>query len=292
MRRGRVVGEVPRAKAEPRLLARLMVGREVFLRIEKPPVKPGEVVLKVEDLWVKSDIGGWAVRGVSFEVRAGEIFGIAGVEGNGQAELVQALTGLRRVERGKVILLGRDVTNSPPSLLYRMGVAHIPEDRQLMGLILEMSVAENSILGMHRWPRFLGRFGIVRWRSVLEHAERIVREYEVVAPSLRSPARYLSGGNQQKLLVGRELSKKPKLVIAAQPTRGLDVAATEYIRRLLVKLRSEGHAVLLVSADTDEVLQLSDRVAVMYAGRFTAVTRPEELTEEKLGLLMGGMGGG
>jgi ABC-type uncharacterized transport system ATPase subunit len=289
MRKGRVVGEVPREKAEPKLLARLMVGREVFLRIEKPPARPGEVVLKVEDLWVRSDVGGWAVKGVSFEVKAGEIFGIAGVEGNGQAELVQALTGLRRVERGRVLLLGRDVTNAPPQALYRMGLAHIPEDRQLMGLVLEMSVVENSILGMHRWPMFVGRLGTMRWPEALSHARRIVEEYEVVTPSLRSPVRYLSGGNQQKLLVGRELSKKPKLIIAAQPTRGLDVAATEYIRRLLVKLRSEGHAVLLVSADTDEVLQLSDRVAVMYAGKFTAVTTPEELTEEKLGLLMGGM---
>ncbi len=289
MRRGRVVGEVPREKAEPRMLARMMVGREVFLKIEKTPAKPGRVVLKVEDLWVKSDVGGWAVRGVSFEVRAGEIFGIAGVEGNGQAELVQAITGLRRVERGRVYLLGQDVTNLPPSTLYRMGLAHIPEDRQLMGLVLDMSVVENSILGMHRWPRFLGRLGKVRWGEAVEHAKKIIEDYDVIAPSLRSPVKFLSGGNQQKLLVGRELSKKPKLIVAAQPTRGLDVAATEYIRRLLVKLRDEGHAVLLVSADTDEVLQLSDRVAVMYAGRFTAVTTPEELTEEKLGLLMGGM---
>ncbi|ABM81241.1 putative ABC transporter [Hyperthermus butylicus DSM 5456] len=289
MRRGRVVGEVPREKAEPKMLARMMVGREVFLRIEKPPSKLGDVVLRVEDLWVRGDTGSWAVKGVSFEVRAGEIFGIAGVEGNGQSELVQALTGLRRVEKGRIILLGRDVTNMEPSELYKLGLAHIPEDRQAMGLILDMSVAENSVLGMHRWPRFTRRLGVISWKAVTEHAKKIIEEYDVVAPGFRSPVRYLSGGNQQKLLVGRELSKQPKLVIAAQPTRGLDVAATEYIRRLLVKLRSMGHAVLLVSADTDEVLQLSDRVAVMYAGRFTAIARPEELTEEKLGLLMGGM---
>ena len=289
MRRGRVVGELPRSEAEPKKLARMMVGREVFLRIEKPPAKPGEPVLQVMDLWVRSDTGGWAVKGVSFEVHAGEIFGIAGVEGNGQAELVQAITGLRRVEKGRIILGGKDVTNAEPSELYRMGLAHIPEDRQAMGLVLDMSVAENSILGMHRWRSFMGVLGSIRWRSVYSHAERIIREYEVVAPSIRSPVRYLSGGNQQKLLAGRELSKNPRLVIAAQPTRGLDVAATEYIRKLLVDLRTRGHAVLLVSADTDEVLQLSDRVAVMYNGRFTAVTRPEELTEEKLGLLMGGM---
>ena len=292
MRRGKVVGELPREKAEPRLLARLMVGREVFLRIEKPPSTPGKPVLKVIDLWVRSDIGGWAVRGVSFEVRAGEIFGIAGVEGNGQAELVQAITGLRRAEKGKVIFGDKDITNMSPSELYRLGIAHIPEDRQAMGLVLDMSVSENSILGMHRWRKFLGALGSLRWREINRHAERIIKEYDVVAPSIRSPVRYLSGGNQQKLLAGRELSKNPRLIVAAQPTRGLDVAATEYIRKLLVDLRTKGHAVLLVSADTDEVLQLSDRVAVMYNGRFTAITRPEELTEEKLGLLMGGMEAG
>jgi ABC-type uncharacterized transport system ATPase subunit len=289
MRRGRVVGEVPREKAEPRMLARMMVGREVFLRIEKPPAKPGKPVLRVVDLWVRSDTGAWAVKGVSFEVRMGEIFGIAGVEGNGQAELVQAITGLRRVEKGKVFLMDVDVTNKEPGELYKLGVAHIPEDRRAMGLVLDMSVAENSVLGMHRWEQFCGKAGAIKWRNVYSHARRIIEEYEVVAPSLRSPVRYLSGGNQQKLLAGRELSKNPRLIVAAQPTRGLDVAATEYIRKLLVDLRTRGHAVLLVSADTDEVLQLSDRVAVMYDGRFTAVTRPEELTEEKLGLLMGGM---
>jgi len=288
MRRGRVVGSLSREEAEPRKLARMMVGREVVFRIEKPPARPGEPVLQVEDLWVRGEHGRWAVRGVSFEVRRGEIFGIAGVEGNGQAELVEAITGLRRAERGRVLLAGRDVTNLAPSELYRLGLAHIPEDRRRTGLVLDMSVAENSILGIHRWSRFLRSLGLVDWGSVSSHAGRIVKEYEVVAPGLRSPVRHLSGGNQQKLLVGRELSKDPLVVVAAQPTRGLDVAATEYIRRLLVKLRDEGRAVLLVSADTDEVMQLSDRVAVMYEGRFVAVTRPEELTEERLGLLMGG----
>lgn len=290
MRRGRVVGELPRAMADPRLLARMMVGREVLMRVEKPAAKPGEVVLRVENLWVKRDIGTWGVRGVSFEVRAGEIFGVAGVEGNGQAELVEAITGLRRVERGKIYFLGKDVTNMTPAELYRMGMAHVPEDRRTTGLIMEMNLVENSILGMQRWPRFLrDRFGTMNWAAAEQHAEEIVRKYEVAAPGLYSPVKYLSGGNQQKLLLGREISKNPKLIVAAQPTRGLDVAATEYVRRMLVRLRSQGHAVLLVSSDTDEVMQLSDRIAVMYRGSFVTVTRPEEVTEEKLGLYMGGM---
>jgi ABC-type uncharacterized transport system ATPase subunit len=290
MRKGRVVGELPRAMADPRLLARMMVGREVLMRVEKPPAKVGDVVLEVRDLWVKRDIGVWGVRGVSFEVRAGEIFGIAGVEGNGQAELVEAITGLRRVERGKVIFLGRDVTNASPADLYRMGMAHVPEDRRTTGLIMEMSVVENSILGLHRWPRFLrNRYGFIDWGKAEEHARELVKKYEISMPGLHSPVKYLSGGNQQKLLLGREISKQPKLIVAAQPTRGLDVAATEYVRRMLVSLRNQGHAVLLVSSDTDEVMQLSDRIAVMYRGKFVAVTRPEEVTEEKLGLYMGGM---
>ena len=287
MRRGRVVGELSREEATPEKLARLMVGREVVFRLEKPPARPGEPALVVEDLWVRGEYG-YAVKGVSLEVRRGEILGIAGVEGNGQAELVEAITGLRPAERGRVLLLGRDVTNRPPGELYRLGLAHIPEDRRNVGLVLDMSVAENSVLGLHRWSRFLRRLGLIDWGSVMSHASRIVEEYDVVAPGLRSPVRHLSGGNQQKLLVGREISKEPVVIVASQPTRGLDVAATEYIRRLLIRLRSEGKAVLLVSADTDEVLQLSDRVAVMYEGRIVAVEKPETLTEERLGLLMGG----
>ncbi len=289
LRRGRVVGVVEASKATPQLLARMMVGRDVVFRIVKPPAKTGDVVLRVEDLWVRNDYGAWAVRGVSFEVRAGEILGIAGVEGNGQTELVEALTGLRRVEKGRIVLMGRDITNRSPRELYRLGLAHIPEDRTRIGLILEMSVSENSVLGMQRWTRFLGRLLTLRWKSINEHAEELIQKFEIIVPGLRSPARYLSGGNQQKLVVARELSKMPSLVIAAQPTRGLDVAATEYIRNLLLKLRAEGKAILLVSSDLDEIFQLSDRVAVMYEGRFVGVKRVEELDEEKIGLMMGGV---
>ena len=289
LRRGRVVGVVGAREATPQLLARMMVGRDVVFRIEKPPARPGPPGLVVENLWVRGDLGGWAVKGVSLEVRRGEILGLAGVEGNGQRELVEAITGLRRAEKGRVLIDGKDVTNWPPGRLYREGLSHIPEDRRALGLVLEMSVAENSVLGIHRWNRFTAVLGRLVYREVYRHAESIVKRFEVVAPSLDAPAKHLSGGNQQKLVAGRELSKNPSVIVAAQPTRGLDVAATEYIRRLLLDLRSKGKAVLLVSSDLDEVLQLSDRVAVIYEGRIMGVVRPEETSLEQIGLMMGGI---
>lgn len=288
LRRGKVVGVVETSKATPETLAKMMVGREVIFRIEKKPAQPGEPVLVVKDLWVRSDLEGWAVKGVSFAVYSGEIFGIAGVEGNGQTELVEAITGLRRVEKGKVMLLGEDVTNKPPSELYRMGLGHIPEDRHKLGLVLDMTVAENSVLGIHRLKQFIGKLFNMKWKNVNRYARDIIERFEIVAPGVKAPARSLSGGNQQKLVVGRELSKSPAVIVAAQPTRGLDVAATEYIRKLLIKMRDEGKAVLLISADLDEVLQLSDRVAIMYEGEFMGIAKPEELTEEQIGLMMGG----
>lgn len=290
IRRGEVIGTVNTSEATPELLAKMMVGRDVVLRIEKPPKEPGEVILRVEDLWVKGDRGEEAVRGLTFEVRAGEIFGIAGVEGNGQSELIEAISGLRKVEKGKIYLNGVDITSKTPRELYDMGMAHIPEDRTHMGLILDMSVTENSILGMH-WRKEFSRGFLLDWGKVEEHAKRLIEEFEVSAPGTKAPVKSLSGGNQQKLIVAREVSKKPKFIIAAQPTRGVDVASTEYIRNYLVKLRNEGKAVLLVSADLDEVLQLSDRMAIMYEGQFMGIVKPEEVTEEQIGLMMGGVKG-
>ncbi|CAI1493554.1 MULTISPECIES: ABC transporter ATP-binding protein [Thermococcus] len=290
IRKGEVVGTVKTSEATPQLLARMMVGRDVVLRIEKPPKEPGEVIFRVENLWVKGDRGEDAVRGLTFEVRAGEIFGIAGVEGNGQSELIEAITGLRKVEKGKVYLKGVDITGKKPRELYDMGMAHIPEDRTHMGLILEMSVMENSILGMH-WRKEFSKGFLLDWDKVEEHAKRLIEEFEVSAPGTKAPVKSLSGGNQQKLIVAREVSKKPEFIIAAQPTRGVDVASTEYIRNYLVKLRNEDKAVLLVSADLDEVLQLSDRMAIMYEGQFMGIVRPDEVTEEQIGLMMGGVKG-
>ncbi len=288
IRKGEVIGTVKTSDATPQLLARMMVGRDVVLRIEKPPKEPGEVTLKVEDLWVRGDRGEEAVRGLSFEVRAGEIFGIAGVEGNGQSELIEAITGLRKVEKGRVKVNEVDITGKRPRELYDMGIAHIPEDRTHMGLVLDMTVMENAILGM-QWRKEFSRWGLMDWKSVELHTRQLIEEFDVSAPGVKAPVKSLSGGNQQKLIVAREVSKKPELIVAAQPTRGVDVASTEYIRNYLVKLRNENKAVLLVSADLDEVLQLSDRMAIMYEGQFMGIVKPEEVTEEQIGLMMGGV---
>ncbi len=288
LRRGKVVGVVETRKATPEMLAKMMVGREVVFKIEKKPPVIKEPLLVVKDLWVRSDLGGWAVKGLSFAVHGGEIFGIAGVEGNGQKELVEALTGLRRVEKGKILLMGIDITNRNPAQLYRLGLSHIPEDKQRLGLILDMSIAENSILGIQRNRPFMGKMLVMKWKNIFSHTEKIIKSFDIIAPGVKAPVRSLSGGNQQKLVVGREIVKAPRVIVAAQPTRGLDVAATEYIRRLLIKMRDEGKAVLLVSADLDEILQLSDRMAVIYEGEFMGIAKPEELTEEQIGLMMGG----
>ncbi len=289
LRKGELIGTVNTRETTPKELAKMMVGREVVLKIEKPPKEAGKPVLEVKDLWVKGDRGEDAVKGLTFEVRAGEIFGIAGVEGNGQTELIEAISGLRKVEKGKVILNGKDITGRPPRELYDLGVAHIPEDRIHMGLVTEMSVAENSILGLHWRKAFRGPLGLIRWDKVKEHAAKLVRDFEVSVPSIEAPAKSLSGGNQQKLIVAREVSKEPEFIIASQPTRGVDVASTEYIRNYLIKLRNENKAVLLVSADLDEVLQLSDRMAIIYEGKFVGIVKPEEVTEEQIGLMMGGI---
>jgi len=288
LRKGKVSGKVLTPQTTAEELAKLMVGREVFLKLEKPKVQAGEKILEVEDLWVKRWDGSWAVKGVSFHVRKGEIFGIAGVEGNGQSELIEAITGLRRAEKGKVVFKGADVTNSSPARLYSMGLAHIPEDRHKTGLILDMSVWENAILGIHKRREFLLPMQLFNMKNILQHTGKLVDQYEIVVSSLASPVRSLSGGNQQKVVVGRELSKMPELIIASQPTRGLDVGATEYIRKLLLGLKSEGKAVVLVSSDLDEILDLTDRVAVMYEGQFMGIAESSSLNEKTIGMMMGG----
>jgi simple sugar transport system ATP-binding protein len=267
----------------------MMVGRDIKMKIEKKPPSLGEEVLIVRDLWVRDDRGREAVRGLSFSVRSGEIFGIAGVEGNGQSELVEAICGLRKVDRGSIILCGVDVTGMNPMKLYSLGLGHIPEDRHKWGIILDFSVEENAIVGVHRSRKFLNSIGLMNGREIFKWTDKIVKDFNVETMSLKTPARSLSGGNQQKLIVGRELSKSPRVIVASQPTRGLDVAATEYIRDLLLRMRDEGRAILLVSADLDEVMGLSDRMAVMYEGRFTGIVDPERVSEEQVGMMMGGI---
>jgi simple sugar transport system ATP-binding protein len=303
LRRGKVAGEVETGKTTAVELAKLMVGTEVELKgrpvelsveVEAQAAsgpRKEEPALVVKDLFVRADTGEWAVRNLSFELFPGEILGIAGVEGNGQTELVEAICGLRPIGSGKVFLFGREVSGLSPTDLYRLGLAHIPEDRWKYGLILSFTVAENAILGMQRERRFQF-LGFVRAKAVREHAGRLVKEFGIQAAGISAPVKSLSGGNQQKLIAGRELTKDPRVIVAAQPTRGLDIGAAQFIRDLLLRLRDEGRAILLVSADLDEVLALSDRVAFMYEGGFTGIARPAELSPEAVGLLMGGVKGG
>ena len=287
LRAGRVVGTTTPAEATEASLAAMMVGRPVLLRVDKGPARVGEPVLTVEGLTVRGDRGNVAVDGLSLEVRAGEIVGVAGVEGNGQTELVEALTGLRRAAAGRVLLDGRDLTNAPPRRLFEARLSHVPEDRQKHGLVLGYPVADNLVLSSyHRWP-FTRGLSIVR-EQVLRFARRIVEEFDVRTPSVLTPVRNLSGGNQQKTVVGREFSRPMRLLIAAQPTRGLDIGSIEFIHRRIVQARDQGTAVLLVSAELDEVTALADRIAVVYRGRIAALRPTDELSREELGLLMAG----
>jgi len=287
MRRGRVVGTVLAQETNKTELARMMVGREVVFRLTKSTCQPGEAALLVQDLYARNDRGLWALKGVSFHVCRGEILGIAGVAGNGQRELVEVLTGLRRAERGKILLLGREVTNRSPRLLSDLGCAHVPEERIRMGIVPALPVEENLILKRHHRPPFCWR-GLLRPRAIRSFAQRAVEEYAILTPSLRTPAKLLSGGNIQRLILARELSGRPAVVIAAHPTYGLDVGATEQIRQLLLRQREEGAAVLLVSEDLEEILELSDRIAVMFRGEIMGIVSAGEASLEEIGLMMAG----
>jgi simple sugar transport system ATP-binding protein len=262
-----------------------MVGRPVLLRVDKSPAQPGGAVLRIDNLKVLSDRGLPAVDGLSVDVHAGEILGIAGVQGNGQTELVEALTGLRAASAGTISLLGRNVTHSSPRQLVDSGEAHIPEDRQKHGLVLSYPVADNLVLRTYERPPFARGLQVVR-DAILRFAMRLAQEFDIRARSVRVPAGTLSGGNQQKVIVAREFTRGGKLLVAAQPTRGVDVGSTEFIHRKLVAARDAGMAVLLVSAELDEVLSLADRIAVMYRGRIAGVLKPEEATPEVLGFMM------
>ena len=291
MRRGKVVGHLVTKQTSEEEIARLMVGREVLLRVEKAPAKPGASVLRVENLIANSDRGVPALRGVTFDLHQGEILGIAGVEGNGQSELVEALAGTRPATGGRILLGEHDVTALGARATREAGIAHIPEDRRGAGLVLNYSVAYNLVLGRQRSPQFAWRGLVLRLRAILEWARRLIKEFDIRTPGPETAARALSGGNQQKIIVAREMANQPEVLLAAQPTRGVDIGAIEFIHRRLVAQRDAGAAVLLVSAELDEIRSLSDRVAVMYEGRIVSV-EPPETPEERLGLLMTGGGSG
>ncbi len=287
LRRGQVVGETSPRGATERSLAEMMVGRSVLLEVDKGPAHPGDVVLDVRDLTVNDDRGQQVVNGVSLQVRAGEIVGIAGVQGNGQTELVEALTGLRPARSGQLLIAGADYTNAIPRKITEAGTAHVPEDRQEDGLVLAYSVADNLVLNTYYVAPF-ARGVVMAEDKIEEHADRLIKEYDIRTPSASVPVANLSGGNKQKVIIARELSRPIKLLIAAQPTRGVDVGSIEFIHKTIVAQRDASTAVLVVSAELDEVMSLADRIAVMYHGQIVAVVDAEQATREDLGLLMAG----
>ncbi|MFZ5909081.1 MAG: ABC transporter ATP-binding protein [Chloroflexota bacterium] len=287
MRAGRVVGTVTPQEMNEAKLASMMVGREVILKVKKEPARPKEEILKVEDLHVQDDRGLETVRGVSFEVRQGEILGIAGVQGNGQTQLAEALTGLRDTKSGRVTLSGKDVTGKTPRPIIETGLAHIPEDRQRHGLVLGYSVADNMVLCNYYRPPFAKGLALQQ-EAVDANARKLIDDFDVRTPSPFVPTSKLSGGNQQKVIVARELSRDVKLLIASQPTRGLDVGSIEYIHKEIILMRDRGIGVLLISAELDEIMALSDRIAVMYRGQIVASVDSKTATREQLGLWMAG----
>lgn len=286
LRDGRSVGNVRTSETSAADLARLIVGRDVLLRVEKPDADPKDVVLSVKNVSISGKHGP-AVKGVSVDVRAGEIVGIAGIEGNGQTEFIESLAGLLPVTSGSVMLNGRDITNANARLRKELGVAHIPEDRHRRGLLLESDLGENSILGVHyREPIASG--GFISSAAVSRRVGEIIRNFDVRPPNPDQLAHALSGGNQQKLIIGREFELNPKLLLVSQPTRGVDIGAIEFIHRKLIELRDSGSAILLVSAELEEVTALADRLLVIREGEFVGEVDPKTTSTEAIGLLMTG----
>ena len=284
LRRGKTIDTVPREGATEEGLARLMVGREVILRVDKSPAQPGHPLLVVENLVVDDERGLECVRGISFEVRAGEIVGIAGVDGNGQSELIDAITGLRPARSGKITVNNRDVTGDSPRECLDAGVGHIPEDRQVRGLVLDFTLAENIALHDYREEPD-SKHGWLFPKRLTARARNLLKEFDVRGGGPETRAGALSGGNQQKVIVAREVSRDPSVLVAAQPTRGLDVGAIEFVHRRLVEERDEGRGILLVSFELDEILSLSDRILVLYEGNIVAEYGPD-VSEEEIGLAM------
>lgn len=287
IRRGKVVESLYVADTDADTLAMKMVGREVKLAVEKKPSEQGKKVLQIQKLDVKDTRGFMKVRGLELDVYQGEILGLAGVEGNGQSELIEAITGLRPVSGGTVILNGKPITGFSPRKVIESCVSHIPEDRHHHGLVLDFNIAENMVLETYRDAPFAKGL-ILQQNEIVRHAERLIEDYDVRTPSAFTPARALSGGNQQKAIIAREVDRDPDLLIAAQPTRGLDVGAIEFIHKRLIEQRNKGKAVLLVSLELDEIMRLSDRIAVIYNGQIVGIVKPEETSDRELGVMMAG----
>ncbi|MFN2321844.1 MAG: ABC transporter ATP-binding protein [Trueperaceae bacterium] len=292
MRDGAMIGTVERAATDTRRLANMMVGREVLLRVDKGAAEPGEVRLEAVDLRLRHPVKHKPILdGVDLAVRAGEIVGIAGIEGNGQTELVEVLTGLRAADAGVVRLDGRDVTADGARGRREAGVSHVPEDRNERGLVRDYTAAWNTVLGDHHRAPYSGRLGLLDLKAIDAHAERIIEDYDVRPRAANVLARSYSGGNAQKLILAREIERGPRVLIAAQPTRGVDIGAIEFIHQQVIAARDAGLAVLLVSADLNEVMSLSDRILVLHEGRVMGAMSADEATTERLGLMMAGATG-
>jgi simple sugar transport system ATP-binding protein len=287
LRDGRVIGTRPTEGATKTELAQMMVGRPVILQYDRPKLPEGQVMLEVSNLFAKSDRAGDALKGVSLTLHAGEILGLAGVSGNGQRELAECLAGLRPIRQGQVLLNGKDVTHASPGQHITAGQSYIPEERMREGAIKEFNVSDNFVLEDHARPPF-ARGIFLNFKAIQERTQATVDAYSVKTPNLQTPLKNLSGGNIQKLILGRELSRHPRVLIAAQPTRGVDIGASEYIHLRLLEQRKAGTATLLISEDLDEIRALSDRIAVIYEGKIVGIVSNEEVTLEQLGLMMAG----
>ena len=287
IRRGKSIETVEIAGATNADLAEMMVGRSVSFKTEKQAAQPKEVVLSIKDLVVNENRGVPAVKNLSLDVRAGEIVGIAGIDGNGQSELIQAITGLRKIESGGVELKGQSIVGLHPRQITEMSVGHVPEDRHRDGLVLEMMISENIALQTY-YKEPLSKKGILNYSNIIGYAKQLMQEFDVRAASEIVPASALSGGNQQKAIIAREVDRNPDLLIVSQPTRGLDVGAIEYIHKRLIQERDNGKAVLVVSFELDEILNVSDRIAVIHDGKIQGIVTPETTNKQELGVLMAG----
>ncbi len=287
LRHGRVTGATTPDKSDRHDLARMMVGREVKLAPDKHQVQPGKVLLVIEDLYVEGDRGSHAVQGLSLEVRGGEILGIAGISGNGQRELAEAIAGLRTPKSGRIMINGRETTFCKPGQVRNIGFSYVPEERMKDGAVGEFDIKENLILLNHKDKPFC-RKGMLCFGEICEHSERLVKEYAVKTPSINTTTKNLSGGNIQKVIMARELDAGPKVLLASQPTRGVDIGAAEYIHERIAEQRQRGTASIVISEDLDEVMALSDRIAVMFNGKIMGIVERDKATRESIGLLMTG----
>lgn len=292
LRQGKVVGEADPKIATEASLAAMMVGREVILTVEKAPAQPGALVLDIQGLSARNDLGQPALRHISFQVYSGEIVGVAGVQGNGQTELVEVVTGLRRADQGRIVVSGQEMTNASPRRVTAIGQScHVPEDRHLYGMVGSYSVADNLVLNTYYQAPF-ARGITINQSAIHQQAEALVEKFDVRTPNVETAGGSLSGGNQQKMVVAREFSRPIRLLIAAQPTRGIDVGSIEFIHQQIVAKRDDGVAVLLVSAELDEIMALSDRIVVFYKGEIIGIVPRAQATREGLGLLMAGVQSG